>query len=42
MRGKSSKKLRRLATMLTQNNPADKNKVYKRLKKVHKSNKKEL
>lgn len=38
MNGKKSKKLRRLAMAITANEPAKKEIVYQRLKKVHKKN----
>jgi len=43
MKGKSAKKLRRLAKLMTVGKlPAETEKVYKRLKEVHKNNKGEL
>lgn len=43
MNKKSSKKLKRLAKILTQGKPATEvNKVYKRLKSVHKQNMKQI
>ena len=43
MKGKSAKKLRRLANIMGANkSDEDKRRIYQRLKNVHKSNKKEL
>lgn len=42
MRKKQAKKLRKLAALLTQQNPQDTRVVYQRLKNVHKSNKGEV
>jgi len=43
MKGKSAKKLRRLAKLMTVGKlPSETEKVYKRLKDIHKKNKKEL
>lgn len=42
MRKTSVKKLKKLDALMTQGRPQDTQKVYKRLKQVHKDNKKEL
>jgi hypothetical protein len=43
MRGKSAKKLKKLALAITSVNKFENlNRVYKRLKKVHKGNKKQI
>lgn len=42
MRKKQTKKLKKLAALMTQGRPEDTRKVYQRLKNVHKSNKGEI